>query len=293
MRRLSLDTVLPLIALLLLGLLAAAAFYRQNFDQGIRFPHLGDARDSIDCASIDRDNLVVVLAVGQSIASNYGSVPHRPGKQVFSFYNGRCFVGNDPLPGADGDGGSIWSRMGDLLVQRGHAKNVLLVAIGSGGSSVTEWVPDGKLYPRLVDAARSLKLAGFKPHVVAWHQGSRDRAMDPALYGRHLRDIIYAFPFLGMPLGNSSRLFVATHTRCKSDAVPALQAAQHSVVDPARFVFAGPDMDVLGDELKYDGCHYNEFGLKLAANRWLAAIEKVEAESPWLPRVAAAQVQRP
>jgi hypothetical protein len=47
-------------------------------------------------------------------------------------------------------------------------------------------------------------------------------------------------------------------------------------------------MDYLGDELKYDGCHYNEAGLKVAAQYWMDAIEKAEEETHWLPRVTAA-----
>lgn len=293
MRRLNLEYLLPLTALVLLGVLAGGVFYKQNFNRGVSFPYLGDAKDSVDCNSIERENLLVVLAVGQSIASNYGEVRHTPGPNVYSFYNGRCFVGSDPLPGADGSGGSIWSRLGDHLVQKGYAKNVLLVAIGSGGSSVAEWVPDAKLYPRLADAAQRMRETGFSPNLVIWHQGTRDKEMDPELYRKHLREIVYALPFLSIPLGQSNRMFVATHTRCYGTGpFPALAAAQQSVVDHSKFIYAGPDMDVLGSEMKYDGCHYNGAGLTVAAAKWLQAIEKAEAESAWLPRVAAADMSK-
>ena len=274
MSRLKLQYILPFIALLVLGLLVAGVFYKQNFGDSVTFPSLGDQESSFDCKSIDRDNLVVILAVGQSIASNFGSVPHTPGPKVFSFYNGRCFHGDDPLPGADGSGGSIWSRLGDLLIERGLAKNVLLVAVGSGGSSVSEWVPDGKFYPRLLDATSSLKKNDLKPNLALWLQGSRDRQMEPALYRDLLQEFIYAFPFLGIQLGQPTRMLVATHTRCKSGTSPELQAAQRSVIDPGKFIFAGPNMDVLEDDKKYDGCHYNNLGLNTAAKMWLEAIEK-------------------
>ena len=263
----------PLFGLAVLGLLVAGAFYKQNFDSDITFPSLGNQEIGLNCKDIDREGLLVILAVGQSISSNYGSTPYAPGKNVFSFYNGSCFAGSDPLPGADGTGGSIWSRLGDMLVHRGLAKNVLLVAIGSGGSSVAEWVPEGKLYPRLVDATSNLKAAGIKPNVVIWFQGSRDQHMEPEYYRNLLREFIYSFPFLGINFGQPARLLVATHTRCKSSPVPALEAAQQSVVNPGEFVFAGPNMDVLEDDVKYDGCHYNERGLNQAASMWLAAIE--------------------
>jgi len=277
-------TLIPLIALMGLGGLAGGVFYKQNFDQGVTFPYLGNLDDSLDCNSIDRDHLLVILAVGQSIASNFGSVPFTPGKNVFSFYNGRCFPGRDPLPGAEGTGGSIWSRLGELIVQKGYARNVLIVAVGAGGSSVSEWVPEAKYYPRLVDAASSMREANLKPGLVIWHQGSRDAAMNPEVYRKHLHEFVLAFPFLGIPLGQPARLFVATHTRCKGAAVPGIQAAQQGAVDHASYIFAGPNMDVLEDDLKYDGCHYNESGLNLAAKMWLGAIERAEAESPWLPR---------
>ena len=280
-----LQLLLAVTALIGLGLLVAGVFYKQNFDQAITFPSLGDLENSLDCSQLDQDNLVVILAVGQSIASNYGSVPYAVGPKVFSFYNGTCFRGNDPLPGADGNGGSIWSRLGDLLIQRGLAKNVLLVAVGSGGSSVSEWVPDAKLYPRLIDAATNLRASGFKPTLVVWLQGSRDRGMEPQKYRKHLRDFIFSFPILGIQLGQPTRMLVATHTRCNSEALPELQAAQRGVVEPDKFIFEGPNMDALDNEMKYDRCHYNEKGLDLAANLWLESISKVLPSTSAIPRM--------
>ncbi len=284
MRKIYSKTLVPMVALLGLGLLAAGVFYKQNFDQGVTFPNLGNLDDSLDCNTIDRTNLLVILAVGQSIASNYGRAPFTPGKNVYSFYNGRCFHGRDPLPGADGIGGSIWSRLAELMVQKGYARNVMIVAIGAGASSVSEWVPEAKYYPRLVDAALSMKEANLKPGMVIWHQGSRDAGMAPEIYRNHLQEFVFAFPFLGIRLDPSTRLFVATHTRCAGPATPGIQAAQQSMVDHAKFIYAGPNLDVLEDDVKYDGCHYNERGLILASKLWLGAIERAEAQSPWLPR---------
>lgn len=293
MRTLKLSYLLPFAALLLLGLLVVGVFYKQNFEPGITFPSLGDLANTLDCRDIDREKLVVILAVGQSIAANFGSTPYTPGPGVYSFYNGRCFPGHDPLPGAEGDGGSIWSRLGDLMIQRGLAKRVLLVAVGAGGSSVSEWVPDARLYPRLLDATSSLKAIGLKPDVIIWFQGSRDKSMDPARYLSYLREFIYSLPFLGIQLGQPTRLMVATHTRCQSVAVPGLQAAQRSVVDPGAFIFAGPTMDVLEDDVKYDGCHYNERGLSLAAKMWLSAMEGVLPIISALPVDAGSAVAKP
>jgi hypothetical protein len=281
--------LLPMLALLALGALVLGVFYKQNFEPGVKFPNLGDQSESFDCGLVDRESLLVVFAVGQSIASNFGSTPYTPGPQVFSFYNGRCFPGRDPLPGADGQGGSIWSRLGDLLIQKGYAKSVLIVAVGAASSSVSDWVPGAKYYPRLVDATNSMREAGFQPGLVVWHQGSTDQKMEPQQYRNLLREFVLSFAFLGIRLGQPGRLLIATHTRCKSDAVPELQAAQASLVDHAVYIYAGPNMDTLGDELKYDRCHYNEAGLKIAAQYWLDAIEKAEVETHWLARVPVAK----
>ena len=278
--------LVPSTAVLILGGLLAGVFYKQNFNQGVTFPYLGNQDMSFDCGTIDRDRLLVVLAVGQSIASNFGDAPYKPGDSVFSFYNGRCFTGADPLPGADGTGGSIWSRLGDKLVTKGYAKSVLLVAIGAGGSSISEWAPEGKYHPRLIDAARSMKSAGFKPNLIVWQQGSRDVNMDASEYSTYLHQFIYTLPFLGIPLGQSTRMLIATHTRCGGPPVPNLQAAQQGLVDHAKYIFAGPNMDTLPDELKYDKCHYNESGLEVASDFWLRSITRVETENSWLPLAA-------
>jgi hypothetical protein len=276
----------PTVILVALAALVAAIFYRENFDDPVVFPFLGDRESAVECNAIDRDRLLVILAVGQSIASNYGDTPFRPDANVFSFYNGRCFKGADPLPGADGTGGSIWSRLGDRLVKAGYAKNVLLVAIGAGGSSISEWVPDAKYYPRLVDAASSLRAADLKPQMIVWQQGSRDRDMGAEKYKDYMNKFIYALPFLGLRLGQPARLLVATHTRCNNEAALDIQLAQQSFVAPEKYILAGPNTDTLTTDLKYDGCHYNDVGLKAASRLWFEAVLQAQAQSNWLPMAA-------
>jgi hypothetical protein len=107
--------------------------------------------------------------------------------------------------------------------------------------------------------------------------------MDPDQYRSNLRDFVYSLSFLGVQLGQPTRLLIAKHTRCKSEALPELQAAQDSLVSPGSYIFAGPNMDILGDEMKYDRCHYNEAGLKAATGLWFNAIEMAQRESAWLP----------
>ena len=46
------------------------------------------------------------------------------------------------------------------------------------------------------------------------------------------------------------------------------------VVDPAAGVLPGPDIDLVGRDERYDGCHFSETGLRHAAELWCEALSR-------------------
>jgi hypothetical protein len=82
---------------------------------------------------------VVIFIAGQSNAAN--SVGHRSVARhgVFTLYAGKCYRAAGPIAGAEGRFGSVWPLVGDLLIEAGFARSVILVSAAMGGTSITKW----------------------------------------------------------------------------------------------------------------------------------------------------------
>ena len=74
----------------------------------------------------------VIFTFGQSNSANYGQTTYTCKLEVYSWYNGRMAKAADPLPGAGGEKGSVWGRLGDKLIEAGMARKVLIVPVGVG-----------------------------------------------------------------------------------------------------------------------------------------------------------------
>tara|TARA_B110000285_G_scaffold161738_1_gene180657 strand:+ start:299 stop:6547 length:6249 start_codon:yes stop_codon:yes gene_type:complete len=219
----------------------------------------------------------IYVIAGQSNSANYGSPAATPADDRVvartSASANTWAIAADPLPVAQGSGGSAWSRLGDLLVE---AENVPVgfLSVGAGGSSVTTWVPGQTNYiNRLKPAIESFPVDGFR--AVLWHQGEKDSA-DPGLsaatYEGHLNSMIAASR---TDAGWSVPWYIAEasfagRTLEKEDRITAGQrAAVHG--DP--LIFLGPSTDEFhledanGGKLT-DGVHFNAAGLLDHATQW-------------------------
>jgi hypothetical protein len=214
--------------------------------------------------------VLVALAFGQSNSANHGETPHAAGPGVLNFYLGKLYAARDPLLGATGAGGSVWTRFGDRVVAGGRYDAVVIAPIGTGSSEVARWAPGGDLHPRLIYTLRDLKAAGLPPTHLLWHQGESDRWTPGEAYRAHFLALVAAVRREGV----AAPVYVSVATRSPAGVVPAVQAAQRGLVDPAAGIRAGPDTDALGDEFRNrrDPDHFNDAGLRRAAELWAEAV---------------------
>jgi len=228
---------------------------------------------------------VVFLAYGQSIASNLNEATYQPTHLVYSIDAGHCYEARDPMRGADGTRGSMWSWLGDAL-PASRFPVIAFVTIGVGGSSIVQWDVGGDLNPKLTDAVDALHRGGFSLPYLLWHQGSADRGMAMADYMAHFRSMIASLSTHGVQAGTGSaqtRVLIAVHTICNSTQDPAIAAAQRALVDNSSGSFSGADTDTIGPEQRFDGCHLNQAGQNTAAGLWRAAIEAAADYPPPRP----------
>jgi len=220
----------------------------------------------------------VILTFGQSNAANSGEERYaaRGAVHVFNIFDMRFYRAVDPLPGASHDGGSVWGRLGDKLIDAGIARSILIVPIAFGATYIKDWAPGGNCHRRLLLALHRLKSAGIKIDMLCWHQGEADANhtdMSAAEYCAHFQSILRALRWEAV----NAPVYVALATLCEGAAHPYQNAAeirrgQKKVILIPDRVLPGPDTDLIGIEHRYDECHFSASGQELAAQAWLKAI---------------------
>ncbi len=221
----------------------------------------------------------VILSFGQSNAANTGACRYAARHRVHSFniFDTSYYIASDPLPGASNDGGSVWGRLGDALIETGRFRSLLLVPIAVGGSYIKDWTPDdGQYWRRTRFALARLERAGIGIDMMCWHQGEADanHAMTSAqeyksCFQRLVRQIRAA--------GVEAPIYVATASHCANGIHPyrnheQIRLAQRQLASARDGIFRGPDTDQFVGDYRSDGCHFSEKGLVAVAHAWLQCI---------------------
>lgn len=240
-------------------------------------------REEVSCWNIDHD-AGVILTMGQSNAANFGETPYKPRGRVFNFNwaDGKCYRAEDPLLGATGTRGSVWSRLGDALVENRRFKEVLLVPIAVDGSSVRDWAGPSGPAARAVRAGDVLRSYGLKITHVLWHQGEADWEMHKDTYQRlftRMTEYIRAHRI-------DAPVFVATASVCNNNGADQIRQAQRELPYRLANVHAGPDTDALDSihDRTDNLCHFSTRGIALHARLWFDVLTQHQARSKALGR---------
>ncbi len=229
-------------------------------------------KQEIPCDTIDMTNTMVALTFGQSNSANEGETRYSPANPVYNFYEGKCFKAADPLLGATGDKGSVWTRLGDMLIDNRLYRGVIFVSIGVGGTSVSHWDTDGDLFQRIVNMKHQLDKQNIQLTHLLWHQGEADGSIGTKKdeYKTMLTDMIDGIRRLGI----DAPLYLAIATRCKGPIVMEIHQAQLELVGERDDILMGANTDPISDmDDRYDFCHFSDSGLQKHALLWLQAIQ--------------------
>lgn len=221
----------------------------------------------------------VFIVAGQSYATNCNDEQFKvadPHGRVSAFDStkGTWGVAHDPQPAGDGsEGGSIWPVFGDTLLPMVRVP-IGLANVAVGGTSSTQWLPEGKLHPRLIETGQ--RLGRFR--AVLWQQGESDviDGASTADYVKRVRQIRDA--------AATSWKFDPPWLLAKSTLHPTVykfpareEAIRRGIDELCRLpgFRPGPDTDALGGENR-GGIgtrrHFSGIGQRRAAMMWFAAV---------------------
>ncbi|MEO6876119.1 MAG: sialate O-acetylesterase [Opitutaceae bacterium] len=225
-----------------------------------------------DLAQLTPTRRLVLVVAGQSNAANYGATRRAAGAGVYAFANQRVYVAIDPLPGADGAGGSIWSRLGAKLMLTGRYDAILIATVAQGSTRAEDWAPGGRLHRQLTATLEQLSAAGLPANFLLWQQGESEAASATASgrdYTIALRELLGS-----VRAGSPALTFVAADSTYGASATinDQIRQAQRAL---ARLpgAIAGPNLDDLGEAFRRDGIHFNDRGLSAAAELWFQALQ--------------------
>ena len=216
---------------------------------------------------------MVALVFGGSNAANEGESLRVANERVFNVFNGRFFRAEDPLLGSTGQGGSVWTRLGDELIERELYDEVVFVPISEGHASIAKWSPGGGLHRKLLERIRETQSMGLTFTHLLWHQGPSN-AIDKMAKAAY-QDAFHAMLDGIRKEGVTAPVYVSVATRCNKEGPnQTIQEAQTELVNPLEGIFEGPNTDTLGLEYRFDGCHFTDKGLQRAALLWLEVLTR-------------------
>lgn len=210
---------------------------------------------------------MVALAFGQSNAGNYGDVPHASAGAVYNLRNGTLTRAVDPLRGAQGAGGSVWTLLGDQILAAGWYDEVVFVPVAYGGTEMGQWDPSLPLFKQIQTALDDVHGRGWEFTHLLWHHGESDNALKIGWgdYQLRFRNMLRGIRQLGV----GAPIFVSVATRCGQYAVNLeIQGAQMNLVNHDAAIWAGPNTDTLDDTYRQEGCHFNDKGQHAVSNQW-------------------------
>jgi hypothetical protein len=228
-------------------------------------------REEVNCQAVLNGTTMVALSIGQSNAANLGESIMKAPEGVYNFHDGKCFKAVDPMLGASGTSGSVWTRLGKKLITEEHYDSVLFITISQSGSSVAQWTPDREFGQLLLDTINQVRNSGLEITHILWHQGEADNHLkrDKERYKSLFNEMVLSIRNTGV----AAPIFVSIASKGKDfPASNEIQTAQHELVDQSLLVLRGPDTDQLGNEYRRDECHFNDKGLDVFAALWMEII---------------------
>lgn len=219
-------------------------------------------RREIACPSEDP---IIFVALGQSNAANslssFGDLD--PTAAAYQFFDGNCYLAEDPMIGSTGFRGSLWTKFSQSFSDA-TGRSVVFITNAVEGSGVSDWLdPKSGYLKRAEQQIEQAITAGLTPNIVLWHQGETDALIEtpPENYTAMLLSLIERIDRSFDPGTEPTWIvFQATVCRRTPDGSSQIIAAQEAVTKQHARAVLGPNTDLLGARYRFDECHFNANG---------------------------------
>lgn len=219
----------------------------------------------------DPADTIVLVTGGQSNAANSNtSLSTTTGSdRVYVWFQEKCYVARDPVPGANGASGSLWPPVGKALAGA-TGQNVMFVNGAIGGTAIADWLDERSGYlAALLNRVGAAQSRGYEPDVILWHQGETDAAVGTSrtAYADAQRQLGEAL-LADMP---NARLYLFQASKClgriRQDGVQRILDAQADAATALPRTQLGMNTDELGNDYRWDTCHFNSLGRDVISQR--------------------------
>lgn len=228
--------------------------------------------------TVNSKEVMIVLVIGQSNAANYGSGTYTSKNDVYNYYKGNLYKAKEPLLGADGGGSSPWTRLADMVIDKGLYKKVIIVPCAFGGTSIQCW-SEGECRLKLEETLNYLKNDNIKLTHVFWFQGETDNVdnTNSMQYKSRFKKIVE----LIRTTQNDAMFYtsITSYFPYNNDKPFGIDSnitnAQRDITKEINNVVLGPNTDSLNLAIyRVDAVHFTEKGLDKLAYEWFKKIDE-------------------
>ncbi len=244
----------------------------KNWSHGFNIDTLANER--LACPGTDA---IVILTGGQSNAANAFSDPlgPDPASRAYMMLDGKCYRLRDPVLGATGTTGSLWTGLGSAIYAR-TGRPVVFINGAVGGAQLGDWLDERSHYrQRLAEQAATARRIGLAPDYVFWIQGETDAAvlLAPSLYVAQMRAVVARFDASGaLPPGTPWLVYRSTRCKDRRGNGPDIDRAIAAWATGSNRIILGPLASALGTAQRWDGCHFNGRGRRALIAETMAII---------------------
>lgn len=216
----------------------------------------------------------IFLAAGQSMLVNVQPLPNKVSyadELLIGLSTGIFALGNDPQPGSDGTGGSLWPMFMDKLSTYLQMP-VAVLTVARGGTFIAQWQPGIALYTTyLIPSIQTLGPNGYRAEL--WDQGQSDSS--PLVYTsqQYADKVINMIAQSRIDTGWNAPWVIAESTWFNGVPNATIEAGQ-VIAQGYTNCFPGPNEDLLGDSYRQsDQTHFTNKGGITQAQVWVDALK--------------------
>ena len=207
-------------------------------------------------------NTTVIVISGQSNASNFLKSPKKYKNQHYNYFKGKCYNLSNPVLGAEGEMSSLIPAIANKL---DSSKKIIFLTSGRGSMSIANANDkSGSFIDYNKEALEELEKNNNILKTFVWIQGESD--LGNSQY--------YIYNFQNMFEGitknlkkkNEIDLIITQTSKCFDKEDPLLREKQKHISISRNKYIEVINTDSLGNEYRYDKCHYNELGIEKLSN---------------------------